>query len=65
MREFDRIDRITKLLVELWKIYPDLRLGQLLSNVTGRVLENNLFFYEDNLLEECLENYLKDSNEIA
>lgn len=32
MRNPDRIDTICGLLVQLWKKYPDLRLGQLLEN---------------------------------
>lgn len=34
MRDIERIDRICRLLAEVWKKYPDLRLGQLLEDLT-------------------------------
>ena len=43
MRDINRIDRILAQLGELWKQYPDLRLGQLISNT--RIQENDLLFY--------------------
>ena len=58
MREKERIDRILKLIYRIWKDNPDLRLGQLLAN-SDRVIENNLFYYEDEDLEDNLNNFIK------
>ena len=51
MRDPNRIDRICALLSEVWKQYPDWRLGQLLFNLTGRY---DMFYVEDDTIEEEL-----------
>ncbi len=51
MREFERIDRITNLINKVWKKYPELRLGQLITNAV-RALD--IFYIEDEILEEKL-----------
>jgi hypothetical protein len=59
MRNPDRIDRILKALGELWKQLPDWRLGQLIDNMnhtTGR----DLFYIEDDEIEELIETYKKE-----
>ena len=51
MRDPERIERICDLLKEVWKQYPDWRLGQLIFNLTGKY---DCFYVEDNVLEEKL-----------
>lgn len=57
MRNPERIDTILDLIEDIWRKYPDLRLGQLLINVIGTHMENNLFYYEDDSLIRDLENW--------
>lgn len=59
MRDPNRIDVICGLLKEVWKQYPDWRLGQLIFNLTGKC---DCFYVEDNVLEEALKR-LKESSE--
>ena len=54
MRDPERIDKILAQLGELWKKYPDLRLGQLVGN-TG-IQQNELLFY--NIEDQELINYI-------
>lgn len=55
MRDIKRMDRILNEIRELWKEYPDQRLGQLLDNyLYGYRLNSHLFFIEDNVIEERL-----------
>lgn len=56
MRDINRIKPTLKKIEEIWKQYPDLRLGQLLENVS---LEYNssLFFMEDEDLLRKLEGF--------
>ena len=44
MRDIRRIDRILEVLGDYWKLVPDWRLGQLISNVFGN---NDIFYLED------------------
>lgn len=53
MREFERIDRILGLIGELWKLAPDMRLGQLLENYMFD-RPGSLFRQEDDFTEERL-----------
>lgn len=57
MRDPDRIERILSLLEKVWKCEPDQRLCQLLSNVFYP--KQDLFYVEDDDLEERLEARLK------
>ena len=54
MRDINRIDEILDELKQIWKEYPDLRLGQLLLNA---VPESYLYYIEDDKLIECLKKY--------
>ena len=50
MRNPDRIDLIMATLTEVWKLHPDWRLCQLLSNISMRVdssFYRDLFYLED------------------
>jgi uncharacterized protein YihD (DUF1040 family) len=51
MRDPARIDRIVGLLRRYWHQYPDLRLGQLIVNVTG---SSDPFYREDDQTEQQL-----------
>lgn len=59
MRDPNRIDVICDLLRDVWKEFPDWRLGQLIFNLTSRY---DCFYVEDNVLEEALKR-LKESPE--
>ena len=52
MRDPKRIDEALKILGHYWKKHPDLRLGQLLCNVTEDGLEDSskLYYVEDEYL---------------
>ena len=54
MREFERIDRMTKLINKIWKNNPDLRLLQLIGNC---FVSGDLYYKEDSLLESELKKY--------
>lgn len=55
MRDINRIDFILKSVGDVWKNYPDLRLGQLLLNV---VRDPMLYYIEDDkLVEELVKLY--------
>ena len=63
MRDPRRIDRIIELLRIIWKLDPDLRLGQLLCTIGFN--EHNLFAREDKVAETVLmeELYIRVSKE--
>lgn len=61
MRDTNRIDEICDLLKEVWKQYPDWRLGQLIFNLTGMY---DCFCVGDNVLEEALKMNLQKEKEI-
>jgi uncharacterized protein YihD (DUF1040 family) len=54
MRDPKRIDRILKLLREIWDECPDLRLGQMIYNATKASKNKDIFYLEDNDLEDFL-----------
>ncbi len=57
-RDPNRHERVIDLLRDLWRKYPQLRLGQLLVNVEAR-FEHNAFFVEDDKLEASLKKVLE------
>lgn len=59
MRDPNRIDVICDLLKEVWKQYPDWRLGQLIFNLTG---SHDCFYVEDDDLKERLQLTMKGVN---
>lgn len=61
MRDPNRINRICELLSEVWKQYPDWRLGQLLFNLTGRY---DMFYVEDDTIEEELRLNIEKEDEL-
>lgn len=54
MRDIRRIDRILEVLGDYWKLVPDWRLGQLISNIFGN---NDIFYLEDEKFIEVVRNY--------
>ena len=61
VRDPGRISRILDLLEEVWILYPDMRLGQLIENIYGcqRNDPNCIFNREDDEIEEMLKEFLK------
>ena len=60
MRDIKRIDKILNQLRRLWMKFPDQRLGQLLDNyVFGYKLDSHLFYIEDDIVEERLDEIIK------
>jgi hypothetical protein len=56
-----RIDTILSKIALLWKRDTDLRLGQLLVNLVGDPkLGNDIFYVEDDDLEEALDHRLRE-----
>ena len=61
MRNPDRIPKILKELEKFWEQVPDWRLGQVISNFSYELMENNDPFYiEDTDLLELLKNKNKN-----
>ena len=58
MRDINRIDRVCNDLGELWKLTPDLRLGQLLLCAVSN--ETALFYIEDNELIMRIRDVVKE-----
>lgn len=62
-RDPKRIDEVLNRLKRLWVTYPDLRLGQLIVNITYNLDDpnaaNDLFYLEDDDFIAALEDYQK------
>ena len=56
MRDPNRIDRLLAKLAEVWKKYPQLRLGQLILNVINDPV---LYYVEDQDLIDSIVDYYK------
>lgn len=54
MRNPNRIPKILVLLEKVWEKYPDLRLGQLIENITRDAGWNDAYCIEDDDLEKEL-----------
>ena len=62
MRNPDRIKPFCDELAELWVKYPDLRFGQLMSNIARNVQiehRKDMFFMEEEELMDAIKEYLK------
>jgi hypothetical protein len=55
VRPPERIPKVLKTIREVWERFPDLRLGQLLTNATD--MGDILYYVEDEELVEKLERY--------
>lgn len=70
MRDPARIQRIMNKLTTVWSDMPDLRFWQLLhairyiknKDINGVLYVEDIFYYEDNRLEKCLDDYLLTYN---
>ncbi len=58
MRPTNRIERILEKLKRVWEKQPDIRLGQLISNLPKD--DRDIFFIEDEELEKMLNEDLED-----
>jgi uncharacterized protein YihD (DUF1040 family) len=63
MRDPARIERMLDLVSMIWQRHPDWRLGQLLANVS-KEMTANVYFYEDNVLEQKLLQYFYDETPV-
>ncbi len=66
MRNPKRIPTVLSEISNIWKKYPDLRLGQLLSNAVCMSTEidpANLFYVEDDKLIEMIKTFDKEVTE--
>lgn len=64
MRDSKRIDRFCNELKSVWRIVPDWRFGQLMSNMLGafsQKTEKDFFFAEDEELMEFFIQYICES----
>lgn len=61
MRDPKRIGPIMSLLQKYWEKHPDLRLGQVIANLTPPYLGNDPFYMEDDELEQHLLAQLQNS----
>lgn len=57
MRDPNRISKVMALLEEGWKKVPDWRFGQLIENLKRYIGVQDLFYIEDDKLEEYIKNY--------
>lgn len=61
MRDRKRINKILEILKEYWGLYPDMRLGQIISNIAIDVGASDVYYIEDNILENEMKKQLKKS----
>jgi uncharacterized protein YihD (DUF1040 family) len=63
MRDPKRISNILTSIERFWRLYPDLRLGQLLINVAYQSGWNNndIFYLEDDILEQALDDFYRET----
>jgi hypothetical protein len=62
MRDINRIKPFCDELVELWSKYPDLRFGQIMSNIaryTQMECRKDMFFMEEDELMEIIRHQLR------
>jgi hypothetical protein len=60
MRDPERIERIERIctaLAECWSEFPDLRLGQLITNINCVYKNQDIFFIEDNTWLELIHKF--------
>lgn len=56
-RDQKRIEPMLKKLEEAWKLYPDMRLGQLIAVCAGN---DNIFGIEDDIMLERIQAYINN-----
>lgn len=62
MRDINRIDNFCNELAKYWKKIPDVRFGQLISNVFS-LCERDPWFYEEDEMLKVFEEFFKDYEE--
>jgi len=60
-RDPNRIPKILTLIQTAWEEFPDQRLGQLIVNVVGNASKTDLFYIEDDVLKDDLEEWIGTS----
>lgn len=63
MRDINRIEPFIEKLLELWKLYPDLRFFQLVEFIKKQLNVVDAFYIEDNETLKIIENLLKANSE--
>ena len=66
MRDVNRIDPFLAKLGEYWKMVPDWRFGQFISNVFGFIAYNkgrDIFFPEEDEMIQLIAEFFKEENE--
>ena len=58
MRDANRIEKIMSKIGMIWLENPDLRFGQLVSNLFYKMGHSDMFYVEDDELEKFLDNFL-------
>lgn len=59
MRDINRIRPFLDKLATEWETYPDLRFGQLMSNIFNQCLRDP-FFYEDDEMMELIKTWIDE-----
>lgn len=59
MRDPKRIDRMLQQLESAWRAFPDMRLGQLVVNITRAENSSELWNLEDAKIEQLLDSFAK------
>lgn len=59
MRDPKRIERMIEQLESAWHALPDMRLGQLVLNVTRAANTSDLWNLEDDQIEQLLDSFTK------
>lgn len=64
LKDSYRVQRIANKLIKIWSQNNDFRLGQLLINIIRPAPANTseLFYLEDEKLEQMLDKYIKEGN---
>jgi hypothetical protein len=57
MRDINRIEPFMRILTELWLKNPDLKFGQLISNIFSYIESDDMFFSEDYKWLEAFKEY--------
>ena len=59
MREPKRIERMIQQLESAWLAFPDMRLGQLVLNITRAETTSDLWNLEDDRIEQLLDTFTR------
>lgn len=63
MRDPKRIDKMILMLKEIWLMNPDLRMGQLMDNLSDYAEaqdKTSIFYLEDDKMEKIMLDYIND-----